>query len=143
MTTRNEALALYTQFGEVDPALANYYPKWLDSMAEDVVLEGSMFDGAILGPEAVRNVVTTIRSVYDRQQHTFAGSYSGGFLEVYRGLVRGEPLGCVVVVTFDSAGRTQRVVASYRPRTALLNFSRILREKFVGLPYADQFAARE
>jgi hypothetical protein len=143
MTARNEALATYTHFGKVDPSLANYYPKWLDDMADDVVLEGSMFDGAIQGRDAVRNVVSTIRSVYDRQQHTFAGEYPGGFLEEYAAVVRGEPLGCVVLVSFDSAGRTKRVVASYRPRTALVKFARILREKFAAQPYGDQFADRE
>jgi hypothetical protein len=100
-----------------------------------------MFDGAIQGREAVRNVVSTIRSVYDRQHHTYAGTYSGGFLEEYTALVRGESLGCVVLVALDAGGQAKRVVASYRPRTALLNFSRILRAKFAGLPYADQFAA--
>ena len=102
-----------------------------------------MFDGAIRGREAVRNVVSTIRSVYDRQQHTFAGNYGDGFLEEYAALVRGEPLGCVVLVTFNAAGQAGRIVASYRPLTAVLNFSRILREKFAGLPYAEQFAERE
>jgi aliphatic nitrilase len=143
MTTPDESLAAYTRFGDVDPSLADYYPTWLDSMAEDVILEGSMFDGVIQGREAVRNVVSTIRSLYSRQQHTFVGNYSGGFLEEYRAVVHGEPLGCVVLVTFNAAGQAQRIVASYRPRTALLHFSRILREKFAGLPYADQFDKRE
>jgi hypothetical protein len=141
MTAINQTLAAYAQFGTVDPALANYFPKWLNSMTDDVVLEGSMFDGAILGPEAVRNVVVTIRSVYERQMHKFAGETPDGFLEDYVALVGGEPLGCILLAYRNAAGQTRRVVASYRPRTALNKFSRILREKFAGLPYADQFAA--
>lgn len=30
-----------------DPGLADYYPAWLDNLAEDVTLEGSMMDGAV------------------------------------------------------------------------------------------------
>jgi len=41
-----------------------------------------MLDGVVQGKEAVRSVVTTIRSLYDRQAHKYAGpSGEGGFLE--------------------------------------------------------------
>ena len=45
-----------------DPALADYYPAWLDSLADDVTVEGSLLDGAAQGPEAVRTIVGTIRA---------------------------------------------------------------------------------
>ena len=123
-----------------NPALKNYYPKWLDSLAEDVTLEGSMLDGVVQGANDVRSVVATIRSLYDRQEHTFAGtSGNGGFLEEYVAEVRGAPLGCVVLVTYNDAGKTQHIVASYRPRTSLLQFARLLGEKFTGTPIANSF----
>jgi hypothetical protein len=34
-------------------------------------------------------------------------------------------------------------VAGYRPRSSLLLLSRLLREKFAGTPYGEQFAASE
>jgi hypothetical protein len=40
-------------------------------------------------------------------------------------------------------GQTQHVVASYRPRSSLLLFSRLLGEKFAGTPITEHFAASE
>jgi hypothetical protein len=128
---------LYT----AEPALKNYYPKWLDHLAADVTLEGSMLDGAVQGTESVRSVVATIRALYGRQAHKFAGpSGDGGFLEEYVAEVRGESIGCVVLVAYNEAGEAQRIVASYRPRTSLLHFARLLAEKFAGTPISKHFA---
>jgi len=139
-----KANALPQYLGSGDPALKDYYPLWLDNMADDATVEGSMLDGAVQGAEAVRSVVLTIRSLYDRQEHKFAGPYSdNGFLEDYVAEVHGEPIGCVVLVTYNAAGQTQHVVASYRPRSSLLLFSRLLGEKFAGTPIAEHFSARE
>jgi hypothetical protein len=130
--------------GSGDPALKDYYPLWLDNMADDVTVEGSMLDGAVQGAEAVRSIVLAIRSLYDRQEHKFAGPYGDrGFLEDYVATVQGEPIGCVVLVTRNAAGKTQHVVASYRPRSSLLHFSRLLGEKFAGTSIAEHFASRE
>jgi hypothetical protein len=139
MPAKTDVLPQY--LGSGDPALKNYYPVWLDNLAPDATVEGSMLDGAVQGAEAVRSVVTTIRSLYDRQEHKFAGPYGdNGFLEDYVAEVAGHPLGCVVLVTRNAAGQTQHVVASYRPRTSLLLFSRLLAEKFAGTPIAEHFA---
>ena len=142
MSTKGNVLAQY--LGSGDPALKNYYPAWLDDMADDATVEGSMLDGVVQGADAVRSVVVTIRSLYDRQEHKFAGPYGdNGFLEDYVAKVNGEPIGCVVLVTRNAAGQTQHVVASYRPLSSLLFFSRLLREKFAGTPIAEHFAASE
>ncbi len=139
MSGKNGSQPLY--LGCDRPTLKDYYPKWLDNLAEDATVEGSMLDGVVQGAEAVRAVVTTIRSLYDRQAHKFAGPYGeGGFLEDYVAEVRGEPIGCVVLVSFNEAGETQHVVASYRPRSSLLHFSRLLAERFADTPIAAQFA---
>ena len=137
MSTEGNVLPQY--LGSGDPALKDYYPAWLDNMADDATVEGSMLDGVVQGAEAVRSVVLTIRSLYDRQEHKFAGPYSNnGFLEDYVAEVYGEPIGCVVLVTYNAAGQTQHVVASYRPRSSLLLFSRLLGEKFAGTAIAKQ-----
>jgi hypothetical protein len=47
------------------------------------------------------------------------------------------------IVTRNAAGQTQHVVASYRPRTSLLLFARLLAEKFAGSPIGAHFAASE
>ena len=48
-----------TSTGNGDPApdLAGYYPAWLDHLADDVTLEGSMMDGYVQGAETVRTVL--------------------------------------------------------------------------------------
>ena len=116
----------------------------MDNLADDATVEGSLLDGAVQRAEAVRSIVLTIRSLYDRQEHRFAGPYgANGFLEDYVAHVRGEPIGCVVLVTRNAAGQTQHVAASYRPRSSLLLLSRLLRKKFAGTPYGELFAASE
>jgi hypothetical protein len=138
-TTRN-VLAGYQDWS--GPVVAGYYPKWIDNLADDAILEGSLLDGPVLGAEAVRSIVIAIRSVYDRQQHKYAGPCGdSGFLEDYVAEVRGKPIGCVLLATRNAAGKIQHVVASYRPRSSLIFLSRLLREKLVGTSYAEQFAA--
>jgi hypothetical protein len=142
MSVEAPVSALYMEDG--DPALAKYYPAWVGKLAPDVILEGSMIDGPVQGAEAVRTIVLGIKSLYERQQFKYAGPCPDmGFMEDYVATVRGQPLGCIVLVSTNAAGQTQRVVASYRPRSTLMLFSRLLREKFAGLPFADQFAPLE
>jgi hypothetical protein len=142
MSTKANALPQY--LGSGDPALKDYYPAWLDNMADDATVEGSMLDGVVQGADAVRSVVLTIKSLYDRQEFKFVGPYGdNGWIEDYVAEVHGEPLGCVVLVKRNDAGQTQHVVASYRPRTTVVYFARLLSEKFAGTPIAEHFAARE
>lgn len=139
MTIEGDVLPQY--LGRGDPALADYYPAWLDNMAADATVEGSLLNGVVQGAEAVRSIVVAIRSLYDRQEHRFAGPCGDyGFLEDYVAEVRGEPIGCVVLVTRNDAGETQHVVAGYRPLSSTLLLSRLLREKFAGTPHAEHFA---
>jgi hypothetical protein len=131
-----------TYLGSGDPAerFADYYPAWLDNLADDVTIEGSLLDGAAQGVDAVRTIIGAIRTFYENQQVNFAGPYSDdGFLEDYTARVRGEPIACAVLVTSNAAGRTQHVAANYRPRSSLLLFSRLMAEKLAGTPYATYF----
>ena len=124
--------------------ITDYYPVWLDNLADDVTVEGSLLDGAVQGAEAVRTILATIRGLYDRQEFNFAGPYGdNGFLETYTARVRGEPIGCAVVVTKNTAGQTQHVAANYRPRSSLLLLSRLVGEKLASTPYAKYFVAGE
>ena len=139
MHTKANAPAIY--LGNGNPALKNYYPKWIDNLAPDVTLEGSLLDGAVQGAEAVRSILGAIRSLYERQELRFAGHYvDNNFLEDYVAQVRGEPIACVVLVTSNAAGQTQNIVASYRPRSSLLLLSGLMHEKLAGTPYREQFA---
>src|SRR6476619_6625014 len=140
MSTTPNVSAQYLASG--DPALKDYFPAWVNNMAADATVEGSMLDGVVEGADAVRSVVLTIRSLYEHQEFKFAGPYGdNGFLEDYVAKVNGEPIGCVVLITRHAAGQTQHVVASYRPLRSLQLFSRLLHEKFAGSPIAQHFAA--
>ena len=55
--------------------LAGYYPAWLDNLADDVSLEGSMMDGFVQGAEAVRAVIASIRTRYDYQDFHAVGPF--------------------------------------------------------------------
>ena len=126
------------------PALADYYPAWLDTLADDVTLEGSMMDGFVQGAEAVRTVVVAIRTIYDYQEFHFAGPYGdNGWLEDYTAGVRGDPIGNVTLVTRNAAGQAQHIVGNYRPRSTLLLLSRLIGEKLTDTPYAQHFLAPE
>ena len=124
--------------------ITDYYPAWLDNLADDVTVEGSLLDGAVQGVEAVRTVIVAIRALYDRQEFNYAGPCGDdGFLEDYIARVRGKPIGCLNLVTLDAAGRTQHIAANYRPRSSLLLLSGLLGKKLAGTLLAEYFLAGE
>ena len=129
-----------------DPArnLTDYYPSWLDNLADDVTIEGSAMDGVADGPEAVRTILVAIRTLYEYQEFNFVGPVGdNGILEDYTAQVHGEPISCVVLVTRNAAGQTQHIVANYRPRSSLLLLSRLVGEKLAETPYSEHFATSE
>jgi hypothetical protein len=131
-----------TRFDGVRVLAADYQPVWITSLADDVTLEGSAMNGVVHGPEAVRSIVTFIRTLYDSQEFKFAGPYGeASFLEDYTAHVRGQELGNVVLVTRNAAGQAQHIVANYRPRTTLLLVSRLIGEHFADTPYGEHFAS--
>ena len=119
----------------------DYHPVWLNSLADDVTLEGSAMNGFVQGPEAVLSIVAFIRTLYERQEFNFAGPYGeNSFLEDYTAWVHGEPIGNVVLVARNAALQAQHIVANYRPRSTLLSLSRLIGEHFAGTPYGEHFA---
>ena len=103
-----------TNPGTVD--LAHYFPAWLNDLADDVTLEGSMMDGFVQGSDTVRAVVVAIRELYDYQEFNSVGPYGeNGWIEDYTARVRGKPIGNLTLVTSDANGRAQRIVGNYRP----------------------------
>jgi hypothetical protein len=117
-----------------------YHPVWLDNLAGDVTIEAAAMDGTAHGPDDVRAIVGTARELYDEQEFRFAGPVGDyGFVEDYNTQIRGVDTNVVVWVTFNAAGQTQQVVVNHRPRSALLSFSRVLREKFDGTHLAKHW----
>src|SRR5262245_20866211 len=147
MSTKSETPAeegtptVVTRFDGVRVPTTDYQPVWINSLADDATIEGSAMNGVAHGAEAVRSIVTYIRTLYDRQEFTFAGPYGqDGYLEDYTAWVGDEPLGNVVLITRNAAGQAQQIVANYRPRTTLLRLSRLIGEHFAGSPYGEHFA---
>jgi hypothetical protein len=130
----------YMGSGDLARRRTDYYPEWLDNLADDVTLEAGALEGTARGAEAVRAIVGAACELYELQEFNYAGSYGDNcFLEDYTTAVRGEPVGVIVVVTGNAAGQTQHVVVNHRPRSALLHFARLLGEKFAGTPLAKHW----
>jgi hypothetical protein len=120
--------------------LENYYPEWVKNVADDATLEGSMLDGVIIGREGLQSVVLKIKGLYDHQDFVSVGPYGEhAWIEEYVAEVGGKPLSCVVLVKFNDSGQTQHVVASYRPRTTVIDFARRLADEFAGTPIEEHF----
>jgi len=62
-----------------------------------------------------------------------------GFFEDYTSVVRGEPIGSVVVVRFNEAGQAVRIVVNHRPLGSVLLWSQLMDEHFAGTRYAKYF----
>jgi hypothetical protein len=117
-----------------------YYPAWLDNLADDVTGEGPAWDGAIQGAKAVHEVVVAAREIYEFQEFHYAGPCGQhSFLEDYTSAVHSMPLSVVVLVTFDSAGKAKRLVVNHRPRSSVLELSRVMRERFAGTALAKHW----
>ena len=52
-----------------------YYPWWLDNLADDVTGEGAAIEGVLHGPEAVRRLVHDARVLYEPQELSFVGDF--------------------------------------------------------------------
>jgi hypothetical protein len=144
VSTNSSTDGVPTYLGGGDPSgrFTDYYPAWLDNLADDVTVEGSLLDGAVRGADAVRTIIGAIRTLYDRQEFNYAGPWGdNSFLEDYTARVRGEPIGCVALVTRNAAGQSQHIAANYRPLSSLLLLSRLLGEKFAGTPVGEHFLA--
>jgi hypothetical protein len=135
-----------TYLGRGDPAgrFADYHPAWVGKLASDVTLEGSLLDGAVQGADAVKAVIGDARELYDRQDFKFVGPWGdNSFIEDYTAEVRGVPVGAVHLIAFNADGEVQNIIVNYRPLSSLMFFSRLLREKFAGRPYAEQYLVGE
>ncbi|MFF3639446.1 hypothetical protein [Streptomyces sp. NPDC002250] len=129
-----------TKRGDTDRQDLNYYPWWLDNLADDATLEGAAMNGTARGAEAVRTIVVKARELYEFQDFSYADDFGdNGFLEIYDSSIQGEPLKVVVTVTRNADGQAQDLAVLHRPRTSLLLFSRLMHEKFAGTPLAEHF----
>jgi hypothetical protein len=143
-TRAADGVPTYLRKGDPAGRFAGYHPSWVAKLAGDVTLEGSLLDGAVQGADAVRTVIGAARQLYDRQDFTFVGPWGDdGFIEDYTAEIRGVPVGAVHLITFNADGEAQNIIVNYRPLSALMYFSRLLREKLAGTPYAEHYLAGE
>ena len=88
----------YLGSGDVSKHRRDYRPNWLDNLADDVTIEGSVLTGIAEGPEAIQAILGFARTLYDYQEFNYVDPYGDcGFVEDYTSVVRGEPIGSVVV----------------------------------------------
>jgi hypothetical protein len=125
-----------------DPARkrTEYYPWWLDNLADDVTGEGAAIEGTLHGAEEVRRLVLDARELYEQHEFQFTGNYGDkGFIEEYTCLIRGSATSAVVTVTRNAAGKAQHIVVNHRPRSSVLLFARVMGEKYAGTTLAKYF----
>src|SRR6201998_4962438 len=67
----------------------DYYPHLLDNLADDVILQGAVFNGELRGAEQVGKMLSFARSLYAFQDFRFYGMRGDLFLEDYRSRIRG------------------------------------------------------
>lgn len=124
--------------------LTNYYPWWLDNLADDVTGEGAAIEGILHGAEEVRKLVLDARDLYEQHEFQFTGNYGDkGFIEEYTCLIKGVPTSAVVTITRNSAGKAQHIVVNHRPRSSVLLFARVMGEKYAGTLLAKYFITSE
>ncbi|MER6438317.1 MULTISPECIES: hypothetical protein [unclassified Streptomyces] len=132
-----------TFLGSGDPARQrkDYYPPWLDNLADDVTLEAGVFNGTVHGAEDVRAILSYARTLYEFQDFIHIGPYGeNGFVEDYAATVDGRPIANIAVVYKNDEGKTQHLVMNHRPLPMLQYFSRKLGEHFAGTEYAKYCA---
>src|SRR5829696_989048 len=134
--------------GSSDPArmrtAQDYYPWWLDNLAEDATGEGAAMQGILRGAENVRRLVLDARALYQHQTFQFTGDYGeNGFLEEYTCEILGEPTSVVVTVKRNADGKAQHLVVNHRPRSSVLRFARAKGEFYVGTAMAQYFIAAD
>src|ERR1700753_3544748 len=99
--------------GSGDPARqrTDYYPAWLDDLAEDVTLEAAVLDGIVTGRDDVRMLLAYARTLYDYQDFDYVGP----------------------------SPQVDRLVMTHRPLSAVLLFSRLMGEHFRDTAYGKMF----
>ena len=125
-----------------DPARkrTDYYPWWLDNLADDVTAEGAAMQGTLHGAEGVRTLVLDARELYEDQEFQFTGDYGeNSFIEEYTCRIKGEPTSVVVTVTRNTEGRAQHLVVNHRPRSSVLLFATVMGRKYAGTALANYF----
>ncbi|WP_433167117.1 hypothetical protein [Kribbella sp. CA-247076] len=133
-------LTTYLGSGDASKHRRDYRPDWLDNLADDVTMEGSVLNGIPQGPEAIRQILGFARTLYEYQEFIYVGPYgSAGFVEDYTSMVRGEPIGSVVVIRFNEDGQAARIVVNHRPLSSVLLWSELMGKHFAGTPYAEYF----
>ena len=133
-----------TYLGSDDPERGHtdYYPWWLDNLADDVTGERAFMQGGAQGAQEVRSLVTYARTVYEYQDFNHFGDYGeDGFIEDYTTQIHGEPTGVIVTVARNAAGEAQRIVVNHRPRSSVLLLASLCAERFAGTSLEDSSPA--
>jgi hypothetical protein len=134
----------YLGSGDASTHRQDYQPEWLANLADDVTMEGSVLDGIAKGPEAIRAILGHARTLYDYQEFNYVGPYGEhDIVEDYTSVVRGEPIGSVVVIRFNEVGQVARIVVNHRPLGSVLLWSQLMGEHFAGTPYARYFLSHD
>jgi hypothetical protein len=65
----------YLGSGDASRHRRDYRPEWLDNLADDATIEGSVLTGIAQGPEAIRAILGFARTLYEYQEFSYVGRY--------------------------------------------------------------------
>ncbi len=110
---------------------------FLDDLADDAELDGTVMRGSISGRERIKRVVEAVGTLYASQTPTFYGAIGLRHFLQYRATLRsGLELEAVGVIERDEAGLVRRVTITVAPLDAALSLSaelgRLIGKEFGG-----------
>jgi len=131
MSTKGNVLPQF--LGSGDPALKNYYPAWVNNMADDATVEGSMLNGVVrVGTPSGQSCSLFARYTNTRNSSSPAPTATTASSRT-TSPGRRRAHGCVVLVTRNAGGRPARRRELPATQLAAALFP-LLREKFAGTP---------
>lgn len=112
-----------------DPS--SHRPAFLDELADDVVLGGSVLKQLVQGRHDVTRIVEAVGTLYIAQEYLYAGRADGrDFVEYDATLADGTAIRGLVSLTRDTQGHVKRVDVGHQPYDAIGKVARSLHTCF-------------
>jgi hypothetical protein len=114
-------------------------PWFLNNLAPDVVLAGSVMNGSLRGAEAVRAQIRAVIGLYRNFTPVYEGELEDRRVSEYTAVVDGRPLTGVGTFHLNEKGQVDEIVVNHRPLSAALTVSRLLGEALAAEGECDEF----
>lgn len=117
-------------------------PPWLNQLAPDAIMIASVLERAVVGKDAIVNVVQTAGALYEAHSVVFSASFGDRELFEYDAVAFGDvALHGVVTLTRDGTGAIVAVGVHHSPLSAVNKLSSTLKER-LGTALSAEFFLR-